>query len=158
MTNTVWAFATAEVASRGLFEAIPGEAPKRIENFNSRNMANTVWAFATTGTPGRFVVIADFNPQNMANTLWDFACVGWQQSRVFRELGSAAVERLGALTAPSGDVVRSSRATSISAVCPSDVLPIRLYEPRTKAVAIPDRRVDDPRAGVGMDPYLRTHE
>eukprot|EP00635_Sarcinochrysidales_sp_CCMP3193_P001759 CAMPEP_0118890582 /NCGR_PEP_ID=MMETSP1166-20130328/977_1 /TAXON_ID=1104430 /ORGANISM="Chrysoreinhardia sp, Strain CCMP3193" /LENGTH=114 /DNA_ID=CAMNT_0006829199 /DNA_START=222 /DNA_END=563 /DNA_ORIENTATION=+ len=71
MANTVWAFATAGVAARTLFEAIATEALRRINEFNSQNMANTVWAFA---------------------------CVGWDSRELFIAFGSAIVERLGEFT------------------------------------------------------------
>ena len=71
MASTVWAFATASVSAQELFGAIALEAVRRIAEFNSQNLANTVLAFA---------------------------CAGWQQNQIFRELGSALMERFGDLS------------------------------------------------------------
>eukprot|EP00634_Sargassococcus_sp_CCMP2135_P009972 CAMPEP_0198664504 /NCGR_PEP_ID=MMETSP1467-20131203/56508_1 /TAXON_ID=1462469 /ORGANISM="unid. sp., Strain CCMP2135" /LENGTH=72 /DNA_ID=CAMNT_0044401071 /DNA_START=1 /DNA_END=215 /DNA_ORIENTATION=- len=46
MANTVWAFATADVAALQLFDAIAAEATDRITDFDAQALANTVWAFA----------------------------------------------------------------------------------------------------------------
>ena len=54
------------VAAQTLFEAIATEAVRRHREFNAQELANTIWAFA---------------------------CLGWQQSQIFWELGSALMER-----------------------------------------------------------------
>jgi len=67
MANTVWAFATASVTAVSLYKAVAAEVPRRIN---------------------------EFDPQGLANTAWAFACAGWEQHKIFRELGSNSAARL----------------------------------------------------------------
>ena len=62
----VWAFAMAGVTAPRLFEAVAAEAVIRV---------------------------AELTMQELANIVWAFACAGWQQNQIFRELGSALMER-----------------------------------------------------------------
>ena len=104
MANTVWAFATANVAADPLFKAVAADIPRRIGELNAQDMANTVWAFAVASVAADplFEAVAaevprrvgEFNAQNMANTVWAFACVGWEQHDLFRMLGSSIAAHL----------------------------------------------------------------
>ena len=61
LANTAWAFATARVEARDLFNAIADAARSRLAEFSSQELANTTWAFATARVEARdlFNAIAD---------------------------------------------------------------------------------------------------
>jgi len=46
LSNTVWAFATAGLATPALLDVIAAEAAGRVREFKPQDIANTAWAFA----------------------------------------------------------------------------------------------------------------
>eukprot|EP00956_Cyclotella_meneghiniana_P039435 scaffold171830_cov20-Cyclotella_meneghiniana.AAC.1 len=49
LSNTVWAFATANIQHPNLFKKVGDEivAMNDLKSFNPQNLANTVWAYAS---------------------------------------------------------------------------------------------------------------
>jgi hypothetical protein len=87
LSNTAWAFATADHVSTELFRVISAELMRRdLGDFNPQDLANTAWAFAKAGhlSTELFKAISaevvrrglgDFNPQGLSNTAWALAIV-----------------------------------------------------------------------------------
>jgi len=80
---------------------------RRVEGFNSQELANTVWAFATADVkaPELFDTVAsaalprlgEFNSQGFANTVWAFATAGVKAPELFDAIAAAALPRLSEL-------------------------------------------------------------
>ena len=87
LANVAWAFATAKVDAKDMFEAVASEVSRegRLRDLNPQNIANTAWAFATAKVDAKdmFEALASevlregrlrqFDPQAIANTVWAFA-------------------------------------------------------------------------------------
>ena len=108
MANMVWAFAKAGVAARTLFEAIAVQALRRLQEFNSQELAKTVWAFATArvGAERLFQAIAgvalmmgirELNSQELVTTIWAFATVDVAARTLFEAIAVEAVRRIDEL-------------------------------------------------------------
>jgi len=49
LTNTAWAFATADQHDASLFAALAAFAKQNMEDFSTECLASTAWAFAVVG-------------------------------------------------------------------------------------------------------------
>ena len=73
-----WAFATVSEKDEQLFKALAMMAERRLDQFNTQNLANTAWVFVAVGEKDErlFKALAnmaerrldEFNAQNLANT------------------------------------------------------------------------------------------
>ena len=83
LSNTAWAFATANHQVPALFDAVAEAAVPRLGEFKPQHFSNTAWAYATANheAPALFDAVAEaavprlgeFNPQNLSNMAWAFA-------------------------------------------------------------------------------------
>ena len=77
LSNTVWAYATAQVSHAKLFREVAKTSIQRREEFNSQDVANLLWAYATMGivdkqlfssfVPTATKLIGSYNNQELAN-------------------------------------------------------------------------------------------
>ena len=58
LTNTAWAFATADQKDALLFTALAIAAERRMGAFDRQELANTAWAFATMGQTDAVLLFA----------------------------------------------------------------------------------------------------
>ena len=107
LANTVWAFATAGVASPELFEAVARQSRRLAEDGNAQDLAITAWAFATAGVdaPELFAAFASQGErlarggttQALSMTVWAYATLGLSAPHLFD-----AVERQSERLASEG--------------------------------------------------------
>ena len=102
LSNTAWAFATAQHPEPVLFQAIGSQVVLKAPQFKAQEISNTLWAFAKLDVPNSdevFASLADaairlaynnpsaYNPQNVSNALWAFAKAGRSHPQLYAALG-----------------------------------------------------------------------
>ena len=90
-----------------LFKALAKMAERRLDQFNTQDLANTAWAFATVGQQDEHLFEAlarmaeqrldEFKPQDLANTAWAFTTVGQQEAHCSRGSNGVGVVILHAI-------------------------------------------------------------
>merc|ERR1712166_1380615 len=101
LSNTVWAFATANHEAPALFDAVAKAAVPRLGEFKPQELSNTAWAYATANheAPALFDAVAEaavpqlgeFVPQELSNTAWAYATANHDAPALFDAVAKAAV-------------------------------------------------------------------
>eukprot|EP00984_Skeletonema_dohrnii_P008272 scaffold3034_cov110-Skeletonema_dohrnii-CCMP3373.AAC.5 len=106
LSNTVWAYATADVLHAKLFEKVANHIVESdsLSRFKPQEFSNTVWAYATAGIShaslfekvANHIVESDsldrFKPQALSNTVWAHATAGINHPRLFEKVANHIVE------------------------------------------------------------------
>ena len=135
LSNTAWAFATAQHPEPVLFQAIGSQVVLKAPQFKAQEISNTLWAFAKLDVPNAdevFASLADaairlaynnpsaYNPQNVSNALWAFAKAGRSHPQLYAALGpvGARIARnfsMQALANVCGSVLETSVVDGVGA-------------------------------------------
>ena len=95
LSNTMWAYATAQVPHPKLFQKVAKAAIQCKGEFNSQNVANLLWAYATMGIGDKklfssFVLTAtkllgSYENQGHANIAWAYAVANVDAPALFND-------------------------------------------------------------------------
>ncbi|KAJ1463512.1 hypothetical protein M885DRAFT_4965, partial [Pelagophyceae sp. CCMP2097] len=109
LANACWGIAKiGNVEAPALFEAIAGEASKKIATFNSQDLANIMWAYATARVeaPALFAAVAaeapkkisTFKSQELANTIWAYSTAGIEAPALFEAIAVESSKKIATFT------------------------------------------------------------
>jgi hypothetical protein len=103
LSNTAWAYATAQHAAPALLDAIAAEAARQVRDFKPQELTNTAWAYAKAqhAAPALLDAIAaesrrqvrNFKPQNLANAAWSYATLQHGAPALFDAIAAEAAQR-----------------------------------------------------------------
>ncbi|EJK59317.1 hypothetical protein THAOC_20479, partial [Thalassiosira oceanica] len=84
LSNTAWAFASAEVPHPELLRKIGDHIAGQMSliSFEPQNLSNTAWAYAAAGD------LDSFDPKVLSITAWAFATAGVSHDELFKKIGN----------------------------------------------------------------------
>eukprot|EP00985_Skeletonema_marinoi_P019760 scaffold11437_cov176-Skeletonema_marinoi.AAC.3 len=102
LSNTVWAYATADMHHPQLFEKVANHIAESdsLDRSDPQALSNIVWAYATAGInhPRLFEKVANhiaesdglgrFNSQNLSNIVWAYATANVRHPKLFEKVAN----------------------------------------------------------------------
>jgi hypothetical protein len=144
-SNTVWAFATANMQHPGLFKKVGNDIVESndLQSFNPQSLSNTVWAYAKSNVHhlglfkkvGNAIIelkdLKSFDPQNLSSTVWAFATANIQHPYLFKKVGDAIAELNDVRSLNAQDLANAAWAFAVSNID----APLLFNDAFTKALA-----------------------